>query len=286
MRMIFGLVLVFGIGLAGLAVYKAKDLVGTYQSELAAARAAEANRVATKEVYVAARQLAYGEQISDKDVRLVAWPETAVPEGAFLKDGDLFSAGDRGPRTVVRAMEKDEALLKVKLTAPGEDAGVSSRLSKGMRAFAIQVDVQTGVSGFLHPGDHVDIYWTGEAVRGSPDQPVRGDITKLIEAGVSLIAVDQSADSDRNSAAIARTVTVEATPQQVAALAQAQSTGRLSLSLVGTADNSVAEATDVDQKSLLGVEETRVVAAPAERVCSIKMRKGADIVDTPIACTN
>ena len=44
---------------------------------------------------------------------------------------------------------------------PGQDAGVSSRLSKGMRAFAIRVDVATGVSGFLRPGDRVDVYWSG-----------------------------------------------------------------------------------------------------------------------------
>jgi pilus assembly protein CpaB len=85
---------------------------------------------------------------------------------------------------------------------------------------------------------------------------------------------------------VARTVTVEATPQQVAALAQAQSTGRLSLSLVGAADETVAKAIDVDQRTLLGVEEARVVEAPVEKVCTIKTRRGADIVEVPVACTN
>src|SRR5690606_31934911 len=109
----------------------------------------------------------------------------------------------------------------------------------------------------------------------------RGDVTKLIETGVSLIAIDQSADEDTTHPTIARTVTVEATPQQVAALAQAQSSGRLTLSLLGATDETVATAVDVDQRSLLGVEERRIVQVEKERVCTIKTRRGAEIIETP-----
>jgi pilus assembly protein CpaB len=284
--MIFGLVLFLGIGLAGFAVYMAKGYVEEYQSELAAERAARAQIVATKEVYVLNRPIRYGERLQPEDVRLVAWPENAIPEGAFMKQGEvqLFPEGESRRRSVLRAMEKDEALLQVKVTKPGEDAGVASRLAAGMRAFAIQVDVQTGVSGFLRPGDRVDVYWTGQA--GGSGDGIRSDVTKLIETGVSLIAVDQSADEDSTNPAIARTVTVQATPQQVAALAQAQSTGRLSLSLVGAADTTVASATDVDQRSLLGIEEQKVVQVEEQKICTVKTRKGADMIETPIACTN
>ena len=51
------------------------------------------------------------------------------------------------------------------------------------------------------------------------------EITKLIEAGVKLIAIDQSAAGDLDGAVIARTVTVALRPNQVAALAQAQGCG-------------------------------------------------------------
>lgn len=287
MRMIFGLVLILGIGLAGFAVYMARGYVSEYQAELEAERATRAQIVPTKEVYVLKKPLRYGERLFPEDVRAVAWPQNAIPEGAFLvADKTLFPDDNKQPRSVLRAMEKDEAVLAVKVTRPGEDAGVSSRLSKGMRAFAIQVDVQTGVSGFLRPGDRVDIYWTGQALGGSPDAPVRGDVTKLIEPGMTLVAVDQSADGDRNNPAIARTVTVEATPQQVGGLAQAQSSGRLSLSLVGAEDNSIAQAKDVDQKSLLGVQDRKVVQAEEQKVCTIKTRKGAELIEVPVDCPN
>lgn len=287
MRMIFGLVLILGVGLAGFAVYMAKGYVSEYQAELNAERAARADVVPTKEVYVVTRALRYGERLNPEDVRKVAWPENAIPEGSFLvADETLFPKNESQLRTVLRAMEKDEAVMAVKVTKPGEDAGVSSRLSKGMRAFAIQVDVQTGVSGFLRPGDRVDVYWTGQIQNAGPEGSGRGAITKLIEPGIMLVAVDQSADGDQSNPAIARTVTVEATPQQIAALAQAQSSGRLSLSLLGAEDHTIAEAVDVDQKSLLGIEEQKVVQAKEEQICTVRTRRGAETVEVPVACPN
>ena len=275
MRMVFGLVLLLGLGLAGFAVYMAKGYISTTEAELQRERAARAQIVPTVEVIVLNRAM----RMRQTDVRLVRWPENAIPEGAFLTADKMFPEGEKELRSVLRAMEKDEAVLAVKVTEPGEDAGVGARLAKGMRAFALRVDVASGVSGFLRPGDRVDVYWTGRPPNGSEN-----DITKLIDANVRLIAIDQFADEDRNNPTVARTVTVEATPQQVAAFAQAQSTGRLSLALVGAEDESVASATQVDQRSLLGIEER--VAIEAAQVCTVKTRRGAEVVEMPIECTN
>jgi pilus assembly protein CpaB len=154
-----------------------------------------------------------------------------------------------------------------------------------MRAFAIRVDVSSGVSGFLRPGDRVDVYWTG-SLRGT-GAGSKGDVTRLIQANINLIAIDQSASEDIVTGTIARTVTVSARPEEVAALAQAQSTGRLSLSLVGAQDDTIASAIEVDQRALLGLGA--IEAAPEkveERVCTIRTRRGAEVVQIPIPCTN
>jgi pilus assembly protein CpaB len=178
-------------------------------------------------------------------------------------------------------MEPGEAIMAVKVTEPGEDAGVSSKLAPGKRAFAIRVDVASGVSGFLRPGDRVDVYWTGSNVSEAGGTR---EFTKLIQAGVKLIAVDQSADQDRSNPTVARTVTVEASRQQVAALAQAQATGRLQLALVGAQDDEAFTEVAIDQGTLLGIEEEVVVEKEEKRVCTVKTRKGADIVEVPIDC--
>jgi pilus assembly protein CpaB len=265
-----------GIALAGFAAYMAKNRIGQYQATLESQRKALESNVPLKPVFVVKRQVAYGEELKKEDVRIVNWPENAIPEGAFHAAADLFpESGEL--RTVLRVMEKDEAILDPKVTSPGEDAGVSSRLAKGMRAFALRVDVSSGVSGFLRPGDQVDVYWTGQA-QGR-------EVTKLIQTSVRLLAVDQIADGDRSAPTIARTVTVSANPSVVGSLALAQSTGRLSLSLVGAGDDLEVAAVEVDQNQLLGIKQQTVIEQAKEKTCTIRTRRGAEVVEIPIPCS-
>ena len=274
MRLVFGFVLLVGIGLAGAAVYMAKDFIGQQQAQLAEAEAAKSAIVPVKDVYVVNKRMRYGQRLSIEDVTKVRWPTQAIPEGAFTSEEELFPKGPDLMRSILRTMEPNEAVMAVKVTGPGEDAGVSSRLSPGKRAFAIRTDVTSGVSGFLRPGDRVDVYWTGRIGDGN--------VTKLIEPNVRLVAIDQSADEDRNSPTVARTVTVEISPRQVAALAQAQSTGRLSLSLVGADDEIISEVVEVDQRELLGIE--RKVAEKQEKKCYVRRRSGEEITSVEIPC--
>lgn len=285
MRAVFGLVLIVGIALAGGAVMMAKKYITAYQSELQKERAARAAVVPTVDVFVATRTVKYGETLKPEDVRKVRWPEDAVPKGAFTDKSVLFPPELTDMRVVLRTMETDEAIMATKVTEPGQDAGLTSQLERGMRAFAIKVDVTSGVSGFLRPGDRVDVYWTG-SIAGTVEG-ARGDLTRLIEANIPLIAVDQIAGGDVDGTTIARTVTVAARPEQVAALAQAQTTGRLSLSLVGAEDDTIAAAVEVNQRSLLGLGAVEIAPKIAEeRVCTIRTRRGAEVVELPIPCTN
>ncbi|MDT0682367.1 Flp pilus assembly protein CpaB [Roseicyclus sp. F158] len=278
MRIVFALVLLAGLGLAGFAVYLSQGFIANMSAERDALLAAQRDMPATVSVIVTSADKKYGEQLTEEDVKTVVWQKDSLPEGAFTEMDALFPEGEAA-RYVVSAMQAFEPVLAARITEPGEDAGITSRLERGKRAFAISVDVSSGVSGFLRPGDRVDIYWTGTSGN-------RG-VTKLIETGVKLIAVDQTSDTGRTSPVIARTVTVEASPQQVASLAQAQSTGRLVLSLVGAEDTTVADVIEVDQKTLLGiVEELPPPPEEVERVCTTKVRRGNEVVQQPIPCTN
>lgn len=283
MRAVFGLVLVVGVGLAGTAVYMVRGHFEQQAAALARERAAAAQQVPTVDVVAVNRQIMYGEPLTMADVHVIRHTETWLPEGTFLTMEEVFPEGEGVVRQVLRQMEANEPVLAAKVTAPGESAGITTRLDAGMRAFAVSVDVASGVSGFLRPGDRVDIYWTGIAPNSD------GEVTRLIESAVELVAVDQTTDDNIAAGTIARTVTVQATPQQVAALAQAQATGSLSLSLVGLTDDSVAEVIEVNQNTLLGITPEMVVveAAPVvEEVCTIRTRKGGEVIETPVECTN
>lgn len=282
MRLFFALVLILGIGLAGFAVYMAQDRFKQYQTALELQRQKLAKSVPLTKVVVAAKPLRYGQRLAPGDVRVIDWPAHAVPEAAFTDPEVFFGTDPTKLRTVLRTIEKDEPVLGMKVTDPGEDAGVASRLSAGMRAFTIRVDVASGVSGFLRPGDHVDVFWTGRS-QGS-------EITQLVLDRVRIIAIDQIADNDRNNPLVARTVTVEASPERVALLAQAQSTGRLALSLRGIEDDApVASAVSANQRLLLGIpDEVAVEPEPEEkeRVCTVRQRQGGEVVTIRIPCTN
>jgi pilus assembly protein CpaB len=280
MRAMFGLVLVVGLALAGVAVYMVQGFVGANQAEVAKERAFRARIGEVVEIYVTNKPLAYGVALTKEDVEKVVMPKNNLPEGFFEEEVVLFPGDYSKPRYVTRQMDKMEPLLAAKVSEPGQDISLTARLNKGMRAFAIKVDVASGVSGFLQPDDLVDVYWTGSAGASG------GDLTRLIESSVRIIAVDQTANNDNaTSTVIARTVTVEATPEQVARLAQAQATGRLALSLVG-ANEIAADKVEVDSNALLGITEQAEAVVVEEKVCSIKTRKGGEQVDVPIPCTN
>ena len=284
MRAVFGLVLIVGLGLAGFAVYMVQGYFETQNRQLAAERAARQQAVPTVEVYAVNRTIEFGEAITMEDVERIRYAEPYLPEGTYNDIDLLFPRGDELPRYVLRQMEPNEPIMDVKVTDPGVTASITTLLAPGMRAFTIEVDATSGVSGFLRPGDRVDVYWTGQIAAGLSD---RNDVTQLIETGLRLIAVDQSADTARAGATIARTVTVEVNPLQVGKLTQAQATGELSLSLVGHGDAGITETIEVTQSSLLGIAAPQIVIEEpeeVEEVCTITERFGGEERVREIAC--
>jgi len=305
MRAVFALVLVVGMALAGVAVYMAQSYMGQTETALAKATAYREKVGKLVEVYAVGKAMQYGDPLTQADVVSVFVQEKFLPVGAFVvpKDGPaekpaaepvaaskdapapipaLFPKDTDKPRFIMRSMEQNEILLVSRVTEPGQMAGLTGKLEKGMRAFQIKVDVASGVAGFVAPDDHIDIYWTGVA-GGS----VSGEVTRLIESAIRVIAVDQaSGQGQQSGSTVARTVTVAATPEQVARLAQAQATGRLAMSLVGSPEDVVDGLVEVDSDKLLGIERQEIVVEEAPEVCSIKTRKGAEVVEIPIPCTN
>ena len=173
MRMVFGLVLVVGLAVAGFAVYMAQNYMADLQTQRDQLAAAQANAPQLVDVVVAKKAMKYGEKFMREDLDVVKWQADKVPEGAFhqivaAQGGDpnnlpVFFEGETRPRAVLRSLEIFEPVLAKKVTEPGIDAGITANLTANMRALAINVDVSSGVSGFLRPNDHVDIYWSGDA---------------------------------------------------------------------------------------------------------------------------
>ena len=282
MRAVFSLVLVVGVALAGSAVYMTQKYFNQSQAELAKERDLRAKTGPLVQIFAVNKVKKYGEVLTKDDVQLIFVQQSALPEHAFTKPEDLFPDDGKTARYVSRQMEKFTPILAETVTEPGKPAGLSAALEKGESAFAVKVDMASGVAGFVNVGDRVDVYWTGTA--GGLQE---GDMTRLIEGGVRVVGVDQQADNSIATEGVARTVTLAASREQVARLTQAAATGRLNLAIVGTDASEITAKIEVDSNQLLGITPEQAAAAPeAAKVCTLKTRKGAEVVTTEIPCTN
>lgn len=275
MRFVFALVFLVGVGIAGFAAFMAMEQFRALQAENRALRQKASKVVDTVPVLLATRELRYGYELKEGDAEAVLFPKDAVPENAFTSEEELYGNEETEPRQIVRTMEPGEVIMATKVTKFGQDATVAAMLEQGMRAFTINVNVSTGVSGFLQPGDRIDIYWSG-SVSGTA-------ATKLLLEDIQLIAIDQTADQDARLPTIARTLTVAVPPLTVATLAQAQSSGQLSMSLRGVEETEILGPLQVTQRDLLGI--TEVEEAPEEEKCFNRIRRGLQITAVEVPCS-
>jgi pilus assembly protein CpaB len=110
-----------------------------------------------------------------------------------------------------------------------------------MRAVTVPVSAQSGVAGFVFPGDRVDLVLTQEVSGGGDGPPLHASET--IIRNLRILATDQRTTTETNEEGerevrVFSTVTVESTPRIAEKIAVAQTMGQLSLSLRSIADNT------------------------------------------------
>ena len=174
-------------------------------------------------IVVAAKSLAYGTAMTADNVVEIPWFSNTLPEGAFAVKDDLLNGGRR---VVLSPLTRGEAVLRSKITGPGQRASLASLLDEGKRAVTVSVDDVRGVAGFVLPGDFVDIVIIADD--GSPKRESYSDI--LLEH-VKVLAIDQVASEGEGQPTVAKAVTVEVTKEQAQKILLATSIGKLSLIL-------------------------------------------------------
>ncbi|MFQ5565965.1 MAG: Flp pilus assembly protein CpaB [Paracoccaceae bacterium] len=237
MRIIAVLVLVFGVALAGGALFFASK----YFDDLKASMVQQGPE--TVRVLVAKQALGYGVTLQPDNLQWVEWPKAAVPPGAFTTVEALLGEKGDQRRIVLRSIEPGEPILEGKITKFGESPRMSMNLGAGMRAVSIKIDAVSGVAGFVAAGDRVDILLT-RTQEGKL-------VSSVILQDITVIAVDQRQNTEALSPRLGRTVTVEVNTSQAQKLALAQQVGRLSLTLRGMGEPSdeVLEPVTVDALS-------------------------------------
>ena len=153
MRILFFLVLLIGLGMASFAGFLVLQRFEAYNAQIVKLRKEVGEKIELGEVAIAVGDLSYGASLAKENIKFVKWPISAIPEEAFTSEEDLFGKpeDEQPSRTVLRAIDMGKIISNRTVTGFGQDAGVASRLERGMRAFTLKVDVASGVSGFLRP---------------------------------------------------------------------------------------------------------------------------------------
>jgi pilus assembly protein CpaB len=193
-------------------------------------------------IVVAAESLAYGTAMTPDNIVEIPWFSNALPEGAFAVKDDLLSGGRR---VALSPLKRGEAVLRSKITGPGQRASLASLLDEGKRAVTVSVDDVRGVAGFVLPGDFVDIVIIADD--GSPKRQSYSDI--LLEH-VKVLAIDQVASEGEGQPTVAKAVTVEVTKEQAQKILLATNIGKLSLILARPVESNPDPNRRVSEKDI------------------------------------
>jgi len=235
------ILLVGALIVAAITAFMARSLMVGAAAPVASANPAAAPApVDGPEVLVATKPLPVGTILDPESMKFQPWPKELVQNAYFMKQGtDLKSLQG----TVVRfAVPAGQPITQGSLVHPGDRGFLAAALGPGMRAVTVPVQgPASAVSGFVFPGDRVDLILTQSVSGGGDGPPLKASETVL--RNLRVLATDTHTDKqtdDKGNTVVTNysNVTFEVTPKLAEKIAVAQTIGSISLSLRSIADNS------------------------------------------------
>jgi pilus assembly protein CpaB len=199
------------------------------------------------QIAVAMVDIGLGSRINPEMVRMVDWPSSAMPPGAFTDAKVLDS------RVARSSMQRGEPIMEGKLAPPGTTGGLSAVVAEGKRAITVRVNDVVGVAGFALPGNFVDILVNTqeEGVKnGNKDMT----ISKIVLERILVLAIAQESGRDETKPKVVNAVTLEVSPEQAERLDLARSVGSLSLVLRNQVDPKPVNTEGATKASLFNVK--------------------------------
>jgi pilus assembly protein CpaB len=242
-------VLFLAIVMGGVAAFLARSWLENHANASAGASVGS--------IVVTTQPLGLGTVINPENVVEIPWGAEKLPEGAFVSTAALFR---EGPRFVLSALDRNEPVLRSKITAPGQRASLSTLLEPGKRAVTVRVDDLRGVAGFILPRDFVDVVLISEDPAAR-----RESYADILLHHVKVLAIDQLASERQQHPTVAKAVTIEVTPEQAQKILLATNIGRLSLVLRQPGDDNIVADRRVTERDLnrsRTPEPVRIAAPP------------------------
>lgn len=246
-----------GPGLMAVAIVcaAAAAAVGYASLRTLSERAVSARTKDFRDVVVTNTDLSYGVKLDRAMLRVVRLPREGVPAGAF---GSIDSV--QGQITKV-FMSAREPVTTLKLSSKG--GGLSMLIRPDMRAVSIEVNQVSGVSGFVLPGDRVDVLSTLDPRRDGQEA-----FTSTLLQSVEVLAAGQKTQQNENRPLTVQSVTLLVDPRGAEMLAHAQNQGELHLVLRNPDDQTQSSVASFTTRELLRGVEPEPVTVPEIAVAS------------------
>ena len=230
-----------------------------------------------RSVLVARGAISRGQILKPQDFSWQTWPEGGIDKNYIL-------SGSRTAESFAGWVARDpfaagEPISEAKIVSPGSRGFLAAVLGPGMRAISVPVTATSGISGFVFPGDQVDILITHQ-LTGAGGNDTAHKAAETVLHDVRVIGIDQKLDSKNGEALVAHTATLEVTPKQSEMIAVATEIGKLSLSLrslaTASSEKSPADSpTDDTQGTFtLDSEVSQLVPKPGTAENGVTILRG------------
>ena len=197
----------------------------------------------TRPVVVAAADLELGAELGPDDLRIVQWPQNALPMGAFSSPEEIVGRG------LVMPVIQNEPILPMKLAGKDAGSGLPVVIPEGKRAVSVRVNEVIGVAGYVLPGTKVDVLATA-----SPTDKREDTTTKLVLSNVQVLAAGTKIEQDgeQGKPMSVNVVTLLVTPEESEKLTLGATEGKIQLALRNPLDKEMPETPGIQPASLLG----------------------------------
>ena len=269
---LFGLAMVVALAVAALSYGWIKEMA---QSQSQARE--------TQPVVVAAADLTWGTSLTGDMVKVVPYLKESLPAGYF---SDV--SGVNG-RTIIYPVKAGEPVFESKLAPTTvSSGGVAALVTPKKRAMAVKVDKVVGVSGFVHPGNRVDVL-----VTLSKNERANSPMTKIVLENILVLATGTELEKagKQEKPQQVDVITLEVTPEEGEKLALAATEGKQQLALRNFTDTDNAQTRGTTIPGLLAAQSAsqpaqksaskavRVQRAPSPSV-TVELIRGSKVTET------
>jgi pilus assembly protein CpaB len=204
----------------------------------------------TTPVVVSSANLALGTELRKEDLRVIAWPASAVPSGSFKDPQELIGRG------LIQSVTENDVLLPGKLAPVGAGAGLPPVIPEGKRAVSVRVNDVIGVAGYVLPGNHVDVLATVSPTNSDNDMTSKVVLTNVLVLA-SGTRIEQ--DSKDNKPISVSVVTLLVDPVEAERLTLASTEGKIQLALRNPLDSTAPPTPGIRPAALLGYAPPRPI---------------------------